>query len=1057
MNPTAIKLTALLGSASILTMAGLTAVHAQQVAQTQTAQATPAQAIPEQVIITGSLIRGAAAVGVPVTTLSDQDFKTTGALTTSDVLKNVPSAVIYPETSSTDPGANNEKPQGVNLRGLSTKGDRTLMLIDGMRFPSQGDSGCTVDPSIVPQLALSRVDVLADGASATYGSDAVAGVINLILKRGYSGAITEGSFGISPGYGHAYYRGSFLYGTTWSSGDVTVSYEHYNQDHTPGTARDYYTFNYFDAAGVDNRSPLINSVPGTVVIGRAKLPNSKLAGTGSLPGVPGSFSATAGSGCSNCYAIPAGQNGQSLTWAAIVANTPVAADGTTLGTGNEINPFTYAWELPDQERNAATITFDQTIIPNVQLFIDGIYNNRRALFYTVGGLSPGTHNALSIAVPSSNPYYPSGAPAGTLNVYYDLSSEVPSRISGTELSERYDGGFNITLPRNWLAKIYAAANQENDVNVSSGLVNANNVSAALGWTVPANAGLGSFTKPANVPYLNLFCDPTQYTCNDPATLSYISGFRDYSSRTIINEIGLNADGPVYMLPGGEMKAAVGALYDHTAFFMNDVENYNAQALSVIQNAEEYDRRQVWAVFGQLDIPIVGDNNKLPLVDSLNVEASVRYDHYNLYGGTTNPKVSATWGIIDGLQLQGAWGTSFRAPSFQEAGAILGALDQPINTAAGGSRDNVPTCASTTETPPAGTAAAYLGCANQYLGGIRLGNGAGIAEPVRHGYNLKPETAQNVSAGIEWAPTDSIFKGLDIQATYFYVRIRNMLQGCPVGTSTGELLDNPVYQSCFVTRQTDPTFDADVAALLSFSKSQLPTNIVPSDISFVMDGAIRNIGWQALNGIDFNASYVWDMGNLGAWNAGVTGTYQIDSRSQYFAGDPAISEYSTPDSGTTNSGGRMRYRARLGWDGGPANAWSVVGFMNFWPHYNINGGPLPPLCFLQGEPSCASFGPQYAQYTQQYPTLSNLVPGMYTFDMSFSYNTGDVPANKYLKNINVVLTVNNIFNRRPPYQYSIATASNTPHAFYTPPNRGGAGFGGIGADQRYLVLTLTKTW
>ena len=569
MNPRIKTLTALLGTASILSMAGLTAVHAQQAAPAQTAQAAPAEAVPEQVLITGSLIRGTVAVGVPVTSLSNEDYKTTGALTTSDVLKTVPSAVVAPATSSSDAGANNEKPQGVNLRGLSTKGNRTLMLVDGLRFPPQGDSGCTVDPSIIPQLALGRVDVLADGASATYGSDAVAGVINLILKRGYDGAITEGSFGISPGYGHAYYRGAFLYGTTWNGGDVTISYEHYNQDHTEGTARDYYTFNFFDAQGVDNRTTLINSLPGTITIGNAKGLTASGYTAVTLPGVPGGFTTKNAPDCTNCYAIPKGQNGQGLTWAQIVGNTPVASNGTTLGTGNVINPYTYAWELPDQERNAATITFDQNVMPNVQFFADGFYNNRRDLFYTVGGLSPGTQNALQTAVPTSNPYYPIGAPSG-VQVYYDLSSEIPSHIAGTELAERYAGGFNITLPGNWLAKIYGSASQDNEVNVSTGLVNSNNVSAALGWTVPAKAGIDSFTKPANVPYLNLFCDPTKFTCNNPATLNYITGYRDYSSRTIINEFGVNADGPVYPLPGGDLKAAVGALYDHTAFFMNNV-------------------------------------------------------------------------------------------------------------------------------------------------------------------------------------------------------------------------------------------------------------------------------------------------------------------------------------------------------------------------------------------------------------------------------------------------------------------------------------------------------
>src|SRR6266581_2063611 len=94
MNMTASKLATLMGSASLLTLANVLAAQAQQTAQVQTAQA--AEEIPEQVLITGSLIRGTAAVGVPVTNLSPQDFAQTGSLTTADLFRNVPSANVIP-------------------------------------------------------------------------------------------------------------------------------------------------------------------------------------------------------------------------------------------------------------------------------------------------------------------------------------------------------------------------------------------------------------------------------------------------------------------------------------------------------------------------------------------------------------------------------------------------------------------------------------------------------------------------------------------------------------------------------------------------------------------------------------------------------------------------------------------------------------------------------------------------------------------------------------------------------------------------------------------------
>src|SRR5882757_8104297 len=142
MKPNTSKLATLMGSASLLTMASALAAQAQQVAQAQMAQAGT-QEIPEQVLITGSLIHGTAAVGVPVTNLGPQDFSQTGALTTSDLFRSVPAFNVSPGPIAVQSGANVERATRVNLRGLDTgTAPRTLLMIDGMRFPGQGNGVC---------------------------------------------------------------------------------------------------------------------------------------------------------------------------------------------------------------------------------------------------------------------------------------------------------------------------------------------------------------------------------------------------------------------------------------------------------------------------------------------------------------------------------------------------------------------------------------------------------------------------------------------------------------------------------------------------------------------------------------------------------------------------------------------------------------------------------------------------------------------------------------------------------------------------------------------------
>ncbi len=189
MHPTTSRFAALMGSASFMTLMSAFSAQAQMTAQAQTAQAAP-EAVPEQVLITGSLIHGTAAVGVPVTNLGTQDFTQTGAITIGDLFRTVPEANVAPGPGAVNSGGHQERETRVNIRGLDQTGPRTLLMVDGLRFPPQADGLCAIDPSIIPALALDRVDILADGASATYGSDAIAGVINVILKRGFDGAVT---------------------------------------------------------------------------------------------------------------------------------------------------------------------------------------------------------------------------------------------------------------------------------------------------------------------------------------------------------------------------------------------------------------------------------------------------------------------------------------------------------------------------------------------------------------------------------------------------------------------------------------------------------------------------------------------------------------------------------------------------------------------------------------------------------------------------------------------------------------------------------------------------
>ena len=192
-------------------------------------------------------------------------------------------------------GANIERGTKVNLRGLDTgNATRSLMMIDGMRFPGQGNGQCVIDPSIIPALSMDHIDVLVDGASATYGSDAVGGVINIILKRNMDGAITQLRWTTAEG-GKNRYLASAVWGRTWDGGQITLSYEWYNETPMPGNFHSKFG-NDHTPWGFDDRRPLGSSLPATLSTGAARAP-----GRTAIVGTSGD----SGHGCTNCYAHPA--------------------------------------------------------------------------------------------------------------------------------------------------------------------------------------------------------------------------------------------------------------------------------------------------------------------------------------------------------------------------------------------------------------------------------------------------------------------------------------------------------------------------------------------------------------------------------------------------------------------------------------------------------------------------------------------------------------------------------------------------------------------------------
>jgi hypothetical protein len=259
---------------------------------------------------------------------------------------------------------------------------------------------------------------------------------------------------------------------------------------------------------------------------------------------------------------------------------------------------------------------------------------------------------------------------------------------------------------------------------------------------------------------------------------------------------------------------------------------------------------------------------------------------------------------------------------------------------------------------------------------------------------------------------------------------------PLSTERYIVIPNPAEST---PHPSNASFLALIRALQATGSATFDPDVVP-DIKFIEDGANTNIGEGQLRGIDFNVRYDWEMGNLGNWHVGAVGYYELES---WFQGSPL-----TPvddDYEGKNSGARLKnVRGRIGWTDG---TFSATAFVNYHGHKLPFDDILnsPPRCYWAPGFSAGSCYSGSPYNPTPYPEFQNMVPSMYLFDLTLGYNTGMTPSNPYLRNLDLQLVVNNIFDRPSPFTYHDRGGDFAAFDMY------------YGELQRVITLTLTKTW
>lgn len=574
----------------------------------------------DEVIVTGSLLRGPSDTPSPVTVIRRDDLDRTGRATIADALAALPqnyagsgtptAALVGSDPMQSNPGL----ATGVNLRGLGP--DSTLVLVNGRRMAGAGGRGDFADVSAVPTAAVERVDVLMDGASALYGSDAVGGVVNIILRRNFDGQESRLRVGASEGGAESVIAAHTI-GRIWSGGQALLSYEFEHQQALGTTDRDYTaTGDLRPLGGTDHRT--FYGVPGNIV---------------RFDNAAGAYVVT--------HAIRPGPTGTARSPADFAA-----------GQQNFGNTRVGAALVPAFDRHAAYLYGRQTLGSHVEVTGDLRFSQHE---FETDSLTP----TVLATVTTANPHFVSPTGAASHSVAYSFGEDLgPSKRFGRARSLGASLGARVFLPGDWDLETFLTYGTERSDDQRRGSVHSSRLQEALGNT--ADNPATSFAAPRDG-YLNLFGSGA---ANSRAVLDFISsGWSHFTDESEVASANLIAQGTALRLPGGDLRIAVGAQF-RTESLQNRGVTFTSGLTPVSTQAPDKDRA-VSAAFVEVRAPLIGPDNAIPGIQRLELSIAGRVERYDDIGSTANPKIGVLWTPVEALKVRANWGTSFRAPAMTE--------------------------------------------------------------------------------------------------------------------------------------------------------------------------------------------------------------------------------------------------------------------------------------------------------------------------------------------------------------------------------------------------------
>jgi len=810
---------------------------------------------------TGTSIKGIAPVGTNLITVDATAIKATGAVTTEEVLSQIPQLANTFNTQTVSPTAINIGGVRPSIRynpaqtilGTSS----TLLLLDGHNMVGVSGLATTPDAGVIPTIVLRQVDVLPDGASSIYGANAIAGVINFVTRESFQGFQAQASVGVADGY--SAFNAAVMAGTDWGDGGAYVAFEHKDNTYLMAKDRAYTKMDLTSIGGRDSRGTscdLANiTVPGAS-------PNNYALTSNAVANTPGALKAAA------------------------TGPFPGLNSVTNAGSLNRCDTNSYASLFPREEQNTFFGQFHQQIVPGVEFSTKFLWSTR------LDSARNPELTATNIAIDTTNPYFQSINGETTHNVSFAFGPFMGSQsltdynniqvfmITPKVVVDLPFGDWQATAMFNYGRSNTTGFNRSVNTGLLSQSMRRVTVAGVLSPPLVASQGLAGNAV-----------DPYNLTAGNPLVIDSILNTGSYG-KAIQHQIqwGGSANGSLFDLPGGAVKASLGGQWA----FEDYVANWNTNwpigtpwgpPAPGAQMAVARPHRITNTGFAELNVPIVGQDNQLPFVHALTFNASGRIDSYSDFGNTENYKLGITYEPFTALTIRATNGTSFDAPSLADTSAPDTRFTYtPLRTAAN----------LNTNVPPGTSPADQLRPSISTPGGNPL---------------LGPETGRTWSIGGDFHPTTEFgvdLTGLDISITAFHTKFEHQ---------QGLILNNPQvlfsgsYNQYYMLNPTlaqiqarYPTnFDANGNAIVATTGFPGPDiasafttpGVLPPYILY--DLRRNNLGEALIEGLDIAVNYVTDIEGFGTLSGGISGTINSTNTNTPAPGLPAINlvQYSVP--------------------------------------------------------------------------------------------------------------------------------------------------------------------